>query len=206
MTRKKHGKKFAYVSILTQKSQAGTSDDQLLVMLNRRQPQESRQPMLAPDEMVLSDSERAENAAPAQGAASSKELEEVKAKLERAEARQTLLEALTGVQIADGATADEYTCSLFADTRTATAHWRSRYVAPASLDDTGVLRYNVRLPDLSGVGKDDAVLLSYRGPASESDKEIVARLPDHFQSEVSVKVENAALFEQRLQTVAQGTS
>lgn len=155
--------------------------------------------MLAPDEMVLSPNEREE--APANPA--NAELDVLRTQLARANERQALLEALTGVQIVDGP-ADEYTCSLFPDTRTATAHWRAKHVAPAPLEETKACRFRMRMPSREGLSHEDAVLLSYLGPAQDADPDWVQRLPEHFQGNINVKVENAPLFEQRLQSLAQG--
>lgn len=170
--------------------------------------------MLAPHEMVLSPHERANadasSASPAapvssaDAAAALQEIDALRAQLKRAHERQALLEVLTGVQVADASERDEYVCSLFSEPRTAITHWRAKHVAPATLDDTKVLRYNVRLPELEKIAKDEAVLLSYLGPAPGSDAELLQRLPDHFQGQVSVKIENAPLFEQRLQSLVQG--
>ncbi|WFD48774.1 hypothetical protein GLX27_003445 [Malassezia furfur] len=181
--------------------------------------------MLAPNEMVLSPSEieqaraagRLETAVPppsndrnsadaatAALSAAEAELSTLRTQLKHARERQALLEALTGVQIADTPAGDEYVCSLFAEPRIAAAHWRAKYVAPASLDDTKALRYRMCIPDLDTLDKNDPVMLSYLGPAGEADPELVQRLPEHFRGQVSVKAENAPLFAQRLQSIAHG--
>lgn len=181
--------------------------------------------MLAPNEMVLSPSEieqaraagqlesamppppndrNSADAATAALSAAETELSSLRSQLKHARKRQALLEALTGVQVADTPAGDEYVCSLFAEPRIAAAHWRAKYVAPASLDDTKALRYRMCIPDLDMLDKNDPVMLSYLGPAGETDPELVQRLPEHFRGQVSVKAENAPLFAQRLQSIAHG--
>ncbi|WFD45057.1 hypothetical protein MPSI1_003734 [Malassezia psittaci] len=194
-------------------SQAGQSKDPLLVQLNRKQATDSRQPMLAPDQPVLSPDEHhsalQRNAEPTNQATNAQlhdakqEIENLRAELHRANQRQALLEALTNVHISNATNDQEYVCRLYSDARLAAKHWRAKHTSPSDLSSENTLCYTMRVPALASIPKNDPVLFTYLGPTSDADQEVVSRLPQHLCDEISVKIENAALFEQRLQSIVQ---
>ncbi|WFD01162.1 hypothetical protein MYAM1_003923 [Malassezia yamatoensis] len=194
-------------------SQAGQSRDPLLVQLNRKQATDSRQPMLAPDEPVLSpdehhsalqrDAETPNQATNTQLEDAKQEIQTLRTELDRANQRQALLEAFTNVHISNATNDQEYQCRLYSNARVAAEHWRAKHTSPADLSSENTLCYTVRVPALASIPKNDPVLFTYLGPTSDADQEIVSRLPEHLCDEISVKMENAALFEQRLKSIVQ---
>lgn len=154
---------------------------------------DDKQPMIAPTEMVLSQEEREEQQ-PALASAT-RSSPSVEAELSKLRTQNALLEALTGVQVCtDG---DAWTCAIFADPRISAEHWRVKHQGAPEPSDTGILRYRISAPGETGLG-DGTKLLSYDGPATASDPELVARLPEHFRHQMNVKIDNAFLFQQRI--------
>lgn len=185
--------------------QENTDSSSLLVSINRT---ETRQPMIAPNEMVLSNEEReadeavtkestqpektpsseppaASEPADSPAGATTEEVHQLRTQI-------ALLEALTGIQLsADG---DSWQCKVFADTRLSVEHWRSKHQKAQEPSNEGVLQFRLSAPDFGS----ESQLLSYDGPMESSDKELVSRLPDHFQRQINIKVDNATLFQQRI--------
>lgn len=197
-------------------SQQDTDPATLLVNTNRRSNASKpapRQPMLAPNEMVLTEPER--DAAPAALSGSAdQQVQELQKALESARAERdalaakeaqhraqsALLEALLGVQIAPAQDADTYVCTALGDARVNGERWREKHSgAPAPADArTGALQYRVR-----AAGLDGEPALTYLGPVTDAtDAAILERLPEHFRGEINFKLDNAMLFQRRLMDVA----
>ncbi|WFD08600.1 hypothetical protein MVES1_003976 [Malassezia vespertilionis] len=197
-------------------SQSGTSTDQLLVMLNRRPAStETNQPMLAPTEMVLSAEERTSPATPTSTAtskatamhdATQKELVHLREEharlmlaVETHKQRAALAEVLTGLQVDSHTEPDVYTCTIYSDARLAVTEWRAQQTQEApSVPAQNALQYAIRMPTSESLQNGGPAMLTYLGPIASSDPALLAKLPDHFRHEISVKLENAALFQQRL--------
>ena len=162
--------------------------------------------MLAPNEMILQPEEVEEShASVPEGSATNEvaqlreQLTSAQSALQRLRAQLALTEALTGLQV-EWCGNDAYNCSVFRDARTNAAHWRHKYAGGAEPNSDGVLRYVMHAP---GIGDTSVVSLSYGGPdETSSDSTIVERLPEHFRSEITVKLENAPLFQRRIADVA----
>ncbi|WFD21322.1 hypothetical protein MCAP1_003583 [Malassezia caprae] len=188
----------------------------LLVNINRNThlaSESSRVPMLAPHEMVLDSSESAPApeapAAPAQeapaataGGADQAEINALRASLAEAEERLkrlqsqvALSEALTGLHIEDAGNGT-FLCGIFQNPHTSAAHWRHKHAGASHPGHEGALRFHMNTP---GITDADLVSLAYAGPHRDaSDASVLERMPDHFQGNVNVKLENAPLFQQRL--------
>lgn len=169
--------------------------------------------MLAPHEMVLDSDESAQMAerptaatpappaAPTQDA-SQAEIETLRASLANAEdqlkrlrSQVALSEALTGLHIEDAGNGT-FLCGIFRNPHTSAAHWRHKHAGASHPGQEGALRFHMNAP---GIRDSDLVSLGYAGPHRDaSDASVLERMPEHFQGDVNVKLENAPLFQQRL--------
>lgn len=173
----------------------------------------SRIPMLAPHEMVLDPIESAPvpeaSAAPASEASSAAtrdvnqaemdalraSLAEAEDRLKRLQSQVALSEALTGLHIEDAGNGT-FLCGIFQNPHTSAAHWRHKHAGASHPGYEGALRFHMNTP---GITDSDLVSLAYAGPHRDaSDASVLDRMPDHFQGNVNVKLENAPLFQQRL--------
>ncbi|WFD32753.1 Phosphatidylinositol:ceramide phosphoinositol transferase (IPC synthase) [Malassezia sp. CBS 17886] len=205
-------KKKIWEEIRNKEATTGSRPD-LLVTLNRNPAaaaapeapaSQQKQPMLAPTEMVLTEPERADAADPAAGraAALEEELRAANAQNAQLRAQVALLEVLSGQHLAPAAGEETWSCTLFAEPRVALAHWRAKYADAPAPDTTGTLRYTVHAP---AIGTPTSGSLRYGGPQREaSDASLMQQLPEHFQDEISFKLDNAALFQRRLADLIRG--
>ena len=196
-------------------NQEANPNPHLLVNINRnpllQQSAGSKQPMLAPTEMVL-DEPSEPIAAPTSNLGEvqvlrsevdtlSGALAEARSEIQRLRSQVALSEALTGLHIEDLGDGT-YVCGVYKDAKTSAAHWRHKHQQSEPVGTDGALRYLVRAP---GIGNTDAVSLGYGGPHRDhSDAEVLEKLPDHFQSDINIKLDNAPLFQRRLTDLMQG--
>ncbi|PKI82578.1 hypothetical protein MVES_003528 [Malassezia vespertilionis] len=182
---------------------------------DKKKTWEEIRPMLAPTEMVLSAEERTSPATPTSTAtskatamhdATQKELVHLREEharlmlaVETHKQRAALAEVLTGLQVDSHTEPDVYTCTIYSDARLAVTEWRAQQTQEApSVPAQNALQYAIRMPTSESLQNGGPAMLTYLGPIASSDPALLAKLPDHFRHEISVKLENAALFQQRL--------